>query len=135
MAAKFLKNSKSNCFLRSCRNWKSRWLCLLSCSPHVFTIFFITRTITYIFISVIYLSIFYEIGLLTHNVINYVLLLLQCFDWKSFIRHRLFIIACQGIGPKFRVKTINEPKMKNKFISKVNFLIFFLQVFTSQLFA
>ena len=39
--------------------------------------FFITRTITYIFISVIYLSIFYEIGLLTHNVINYVLLLLQ----------------------------------------------------------
>ena len=132
MAAKFLKNSKSNWFLRSCRNWKSRWLCLLSCSSHVFTIFFITRTITYIFISVIYLSIFYEIGLLTHN---YVLLLLQCFDWKSFNRHRLFIIACQSIGPKFRVKTINEPKMKNKFISKVNFIIFSCFFFTSQLFA
>ena len=30
-----------------------------------------------VFISVIYLNIFYEIGLLTHNVIKYVLILLQ----------------------------------------------------------
>ena len=77
-----------------------------------------------------------------------IIIITECFDWKSFtgasikggrdcpppflgsywhpcfIKHRLFFIACQGIGPKFRVKTINEPKMKNKFISKVNFIIF-----------
>ena len=78
--------------------------------------FFITRTITYIFISVIYLSIFYEIGLLTHNVINYVLLLLQSvlIGNLNLIKHRLFFMTCQGIGPKFRVKPVNEPKTKKR---------------------
>ena len=38
----------------------------------------------------------------------YKLLLLQ----RVLIGNLLLFIACQGIGPKFRVKTVNEPKIK-----------------------
>jgi len=37
-----------------------------------------------------------------------IIIITESFDWKFFTKHRLLFIACQGIGPKFRVKTINE---------------------------
>ena len=43
-----------------------------------------------------------------------IIIITESFDWKFFTKHRLLFIACQGIGPKFRVKPVNEPKTKKR---------------------
>ena len=43
-----------------------------------------------------------------------IIVITESFDWKFFTKHRLLFIACQGIGPKFRVKPVNEPKTKKR---------------------
>ena len=72
MAAKFSKNSKSNWFSDPVGTEKAD--SFVYWATHQMFLRFLLHVIlnTYIFISVIYLSIFYEIGLLTQNVIKYV---------------------------------------------------------------